>query len=159
MFIGELAKATKVSVPTIRYYEALGLLKPVRRTRGGFRVYDERAVFALRFIRHAQRLGLSLKEVRQILRVWRRTGNPCPTVRTLVAQRLTQLDEWLQSLMALRERLQRLAQALKTQEGTDPSAICPCVMKTEPLSGSFSLLPPEWRKKRKRPRKRRTTFR
>ncbi len=158
MFIGKLAKATGVSVPTIRYYETLGLLKPVKRTRGGFRVYDEHAVLMLRFIRHAQRLGFSLKEVRQVLRVWRRTGNPCPTIHTLVVQRLAQLDEWLQSLMALRERLQHLAQVMETREGIDSSNnICPFIMAMEPLSTEFSYLPPEWRKQRKRSRKRRKT--
>ncbi|MFN3422783.1 MAG: heavy metal-responsive transcriptional regulator, partial [Armatimonadota bacterium] len=137
MFIGELARATGVSVPTIRYYETLGLLKPVKRTRGGFRVYDEHALLILRFIRHAQRLGFSLKDVRRVLRDWRRTGNPCPTVRTLVAQRLAQLDEWLQSLLALRERLQWLTQMLEARQGNDPSTICPCITATEPLDISL----------------------
>lgn len=159
MFIGELARLTGVSVPTIRYYEALGLLKPVKRTRGGFRVYDEHAVLMLRFIRHAQRLGLSLKEVRQVLRAWRRTGNPCPTVHAIVTQRLAQLDAWLQSLMALRERLQRLTQMLETREGDNPSAICPCITAMEPLDITLPHLPPEWREHKNRPRKRRKTSR
>lgn len=159
MFIGELAKATGVSVPTIRYYETLGLLKPVKQTRGGFRVYDEHAVLMLRFIRHAQRLGFSLKEVRQVLREWRRTGNPCPTVRTIAAERLAQLDKWLRSLKALRERLQRLTQMMETSQGNDPSTICPCITAMEPLDISLPYLPPEWRKRKKRHRKRRKTSR
>jgi DNA-binding transcriptional MerR regulator len=159
MFIGELARLTGVSVPTIRYYETLGLLKPVKRTRGGFRVYDEHAVQMLHFIRHAQRLGFSLKEVRQVLRVWRRTGNPCPTVRALVTQRLDQLDGWLRSLMALRERLHQLTQMLEANQGNDPSTVCPCITATEPLDISLPYLPPEWRKHKKRPRKRKKTSR
>jgi len=75
MLIGELAKATGVSPKTIRYYETLGLLKPTSRTRGNYRVYDESAIPMLQFIRHAERLGFSLKDIRQVLRVWRRNGH------------------------------------------------------------------------------------
>ena len=81
MLIGELAKATGVSPKTIRYYETLGLLKPNRRTRGKYRVYDESAIPTLQFIRHAERLGFSLKDIRQVLQVWRRKGVTCGIVR------------------------------------------------------------------------------
>ncbi|MFA0752248.1 MAG: hypothetical protein SLRJCFUN_002651 [Candidatus Fervidibacter sp.] len=150
MFIGELVKLTGVAAATIRYYEEVGLLKPIKRTRGGFRVYDERAVLVLRFIRHAQRLGFSLQDIRRVLKAWQRTGNPCPVVRNLVTQRLAQLDKWLKTLTALQERLEILARLLEAKESDDASAICPCVMVTQPLDNPLPLLPPEWRKRRRR---------
>ena len=88
MLIGELAKATGVSPKTIRYYETLGLLKPARRTRGNYRVYGESAIPMLQFIRHAERLGFSLKDIRQVLRVWRRKGVICGIVRQIAQQKL-----------------------------------------------------------------------
>jgi len=158
VFIGKLARTTGVSVPTIRYYETLGLLKPVKRTRGGFRVYDEDDVLRLRFIRHARQLRFSLKEVRQVLRVWQRRGNPCPTVHALVTQRLNQLEDWLQSLTALRDRLQRLKQMLQTHQGSALAAICPCMMAIEPLDIALPYLSFDWHKQRKGFRKRRKHF-
>ncbi len=161
-FIGALVKATGVSAPTIRYYEALGLLKPTRRTRGGFRVYDETAVPMLRFIRHAQRLGFSLKEVRQVLRAWKRTGYPCETVRDIARRKLSQLDALLKRLTALRQRLHTLAQAPESLDSSEPSpyCVCPLVMDTSPLDEPLLPFPPDWDKPRKRkakPRKKRQT--
>jgi len=150
VFIGELAKATKVPAPTIRYYEALGLLKPVKRTRGGFRVYDDRAIPMLRFIRHAQNLGFSLKEIGQILKAWQRTGNPCPTAQSVVLRKLDQLDKWLESLTTLKERLERLLRALEVSGGGDGENICPCLMATEPVGKVLPHLATEGRKRHKR---------
>ncbi len=163
-FIGALVKATDVSAPTIRYYEALGLLKPIRRTRGGFRVYDETAIPMLKFIRHAQRLGFSLKEVRQVLRAWQRTAYPCETVREIAKQKLTQIDALLKRLMALRERLQTLAQSPEALDNSKPFPPCIChlVMDTPPLDEPLLPLPPDWdktHKRRKKQRKKRQTER
>ena len=67
MRIGELAGRLGVNPKTIRYYESIGLLPDPGRTPSGYRVYDEDAVDRLRFIRTAQRLGVTLDEVKEIL--------------------------------------------------------------------------------------------
>ena len=67
--IGAVAKRTGLSVDTIRFYEAEGLLKSPPRSDGGFRLFQEKDIEDLRFIRVGQSLGLSLKETRELLSV------------------------------------------------------------------------------------------
>src|SRR5690349_24171477 len=74
--VAELADAVGLSPDTIRYYERAGLLPPPARTRAGYRAYDASAVERLRFIQGAQRLGLKLGDIRDLLAV-RDTGT-CP---------------------------------------------------------------------------------
>ena len=72
--VGELAEAVGATSDTIRYYERAGLLPPPRRTPAGYRTYDVLAVDRLRFIQGAQRLGLRLADIRDLLSV-RDTGS------------------------------------------------------------------------------------
>src|SRR5918912_3615656 len=69
MKIGELAKVAGVNPRTLRYYERIGLLTPARRSDAGYRLYTARDAERLAFIRHAQRLGLSLRAIAEILAV------------------------------------------------------------------------------------------
>jgi DNA-binding transcriptional MerR regulator len=72
--IGELAARCGVSRDTVRFYERLGLLRQPARTASRHRIYDEQAVAQLRFIRGAQRLGLTLEDIRQLLRLRQARG-------------------------------------------------------------------------------------
>jgi MerR family copper efflux transcriptional regulator len=65
--IGTLAKRAAVSIDTVRYYEKLGLLAPAARLASGYRRYGDLQVARLRFIRRAQELGFTLKDVRELL--------------------------------------------------------------------------------------------
>lgn len=146
MLISELAKVTGVSPKTIRYYESLGLLKPARRTKGNYRVYDESAVPMLQFIRHAKRLGFSLKDIRQVLRVWRHNGVTCEIVRQIAHQKLERVDALLRELTALREQLQRLIEALTDPRNCGPKHpwVCRCVMEVPPLDNRLTYLLANW---------------
>ena len=64
--IGRLAKASDVKVTTIRYYESIGLIDPPDRSEGGQRIYDQKAVERMRFIRHARDLGFPLEAIREL---------------------------------------------------------------------------------------------
>ena len=64
--IGKLGKAAGVKVPTIRYYEQIGLLPPPKRSEGNQRLYDARALDRLAFIRQARELGFPLEAVREL---------------------------------------------------------------------------------------------
>jgi DNA-binding transcriptional MerR regulator len=66
--IGEAAKETGLSIDTIRYYERLSLVEKPIRSVGGFRLYSKQTVEKLKFIRKAQSLGLTLSEIKQIIR-------------------------------------------------------------------------------------------
>src|SRR5205085_6317021 len=81
--IGSVADATGLPAKTIRYYESIGLVGPARRTGGNYRLYDERDVATLRFIERARRLGFSLKEVAELLTLWRDRRRASADVRHL----------------------------------------------------------------------------
>lgn len=104
--IGELAEQADVAVGTIRYYESLGLVEPVRRSESGYRYYAIDAVKRVQFIRKAQSLQFSLSEIQQILGV-RRQGDPaCPLVRNLLNQKIAELEEQLHRMATLKTELE-----------------------------------------------------
>ena len=78
--VGELAETVGLSSDTIRYHERAGLLHPPARTPAGYRAYGVEAVDRLRFIRGAQRLGLRLRDIADLLAI-RDTGT-CPCARS-----------------------------------------------------------------------------
>ena len=116
--VGELAHEVGVAPDTIRYYERVGLLPPPRRTSSGYRAYGAEAIDRMRFIQGAQRLGLTLSDVRDLLAV-RDTGTcPCEPAEHLLRRRLDELDAELARLTVLRADMLRMAEQL-------PSAECP----------------------------------
>lgn len=75
--IGQVAKKTNTSIHTIRYYEKMALLKGPSRSQGGFRLYSPEVIDQLLFIGKAQELGLTLKEIKQIMCCGDRGLEPC----------------------------------------------------------------------------------
>src|SRR3954467_2300115 len=103
--VAELASAVGLSRDTIRYYERAGLLPPPERTAGGYRRHDAGAVDRLRFIQGAQRLGLRLADIRDLLTV-RDTGTcPCEPAEDLLTRRLAEADAEITRLPALRREM------------------------------------------------------
>lgn len=116
--VSELAEAAGVAPDTVRYYERAGLLPPPRRTPTGYRAYDADALDRMRFIQGAQRLGLRLRDIADLLAV-RDTGEcPCEPAEQLLRRRLAELDAEMARLAALRAEMVAMADAL-------PSAQCP----------------------------------
>lgn len=104
--IGELAQQTDVTVGTIRYYETLRLLNPVKRSETGYRYYDHEAIKRLQFIKKAQSLQFSLYEIQRVLGV-RSQGDPaCPLVRNLLKQKIAHLEDQIYRLEALKLELE-----------------------------------------------------
>jgi DNA-binding transcriptional MerR regulator len=83
--IGKLAAATGVKVPTIRFYEEIGLLPPPPRTASDRRMYDDAAERRLSFIRHARQLGFDLDSIRSLLDLSDHPDRPCAEASTLAA--------------------------------------------------------------------------
>ena len=116
--VAELAAAAGVTADTIRYYEKAGLLPPPARTPAGYRAYNEAAVDRLQFIQGAQRLGLRLRDIKDLLAI-RDTGVcPCEPAEELLQRRLSELDAEFTRLTALRRQMVAMLDAL-------PSADCP----------------------------------
>ena len=119
--IGQVADRVGVNPKTIRYYEQVGLLPEPRRTTGQYRVYDDEAVARLAFIRSAQRFGLSLDEIREVL-AFRDNGEPpCGHVVDAVRREADALDRRITELLALREEMRDLiARAEEQTEDRGP---------------------------------------
>ncbi len=100
--VAELAEAVGVSRHTIRYYERAGLLANPARTSAGYRDYDTGAVDRLRFIRGAQRLGLKLRDIADLLAIRDTGACPCHPAEQLLRRRLADLDAETARLAALR---------------------------------------------------------
>lgn len=103
--IGEVANQACVSTPTIRYYERAGLMPKPARSDAGYRLYSERAIEELTFIRRAQAICFSLDEIRGLLQLSRGGVAPCARVISLAGTHLTQLEERIQQLHTFRDRL------------------------------------------------------
>ena len=106
--IGEMARASGTKVPTIRYYEQIGLLASIERTAGNQRRYDERARERLMFVRHARELGFSLDAVRELLDLSDHPERPCEQADTIARTQLEAVERRLQSLGRLRRELERM---------------------------------------------------
>lgn len=105
---GKLATEGGVKSETVRYYERRGLLAKPPRTAAGYRLFDADAVRRLRFIKHAQALGFSLKEVKELLALRVRPGVSCGDVRRRAEAKLVDVDDKLRALRAMRKTLERL---------------------------------------------------
>lgn len=128
LFIGAVAKLTGVTPPTIRYYEAIGLLAPPRRSSSGYRCYSEAAIDELRFIRKAQAFGFSLEEIAEVLRLSRSGQAPCAHVLAVVHRHLAAVEDRIRLLEAFRGRL---AAELARWEDNPPSGRGLCRIITE----------------------------
>jgi DNA-binding transcriptional MerR regulator len=102
MRISELAARAGLTPDTLRYYGKVGLLPPPERTEAGYRLFDEDAVARLRFIKTAQRLGLRLKDIAQLLEVMDKGLCPCGHTETLLRARMAEIDEEIARLTTLR---------------------------------------------------------
>ena len=106
--IGKLGKAAGVKVPTIRYYEQIGLLPLPKRSEGNQRLYDTRALDRLAFIRHARELGFPLEAVRDLLSLSDNPEQPCDAADAIARAQLSAVERRLARLTALKAELERM---------------------------------------------------
>jgi MerR family transcriptional regulator, gold-responsive activator of gol and ges genes len=105
MYIGRVAKKIGLTPDAIRFYERNSLLPRAPRSAGGFRQYADTDVETLGFIRRAQSLGFTLKEVRDLLELRHRRLQPCAPVRRRLQQKLSQVRGKLADLQNLEHEL------------------------------------------------------
>lgn len=113
--IGGLAKAAKVGVETIRYYQRRGMLREPEKPYGGIRRYGQVDLDRLTFIRSAQGLGLSLNEVAELLRL--DDGTHCDEASALAEQKLTEVRKKITGLQHIEQRLSELVQRCHRHRG------------------------------------------
>src|SRR5712692_10189560 len=95
---GEVAARAGVNIQTLRYYERRGLLKEPPRRCSGFRKYPEEAVRIVRFIKHAQELGFTLREIDELLRLREDRDRTCAQVRRAAEAKMADIDSKLNRL-------------------------------------------------------------
>jgi DNA-binding transcriptional MerR regulator len=115
MQIGELARRFGVAPSKIRFLEDEGLVRPVRRTRAGYREYDESSAEALAMILQAQSLGFTLEEIKGALAETKRHGLRHDYLIGQIARKLTELDRHIAQAQELRTRLVCASNELKTR--------------------------------------------
>jgi Cu(I)-responsive transcriptional regulator len=119
MNIGQAADSTGVSAKRIRYYERIGLIDSAARSDAGYRVYDERDLHTLRFIRRARQLGFSLPEIDRLLELWRDQQRSSADVRKIAEKHIDNMRGKIEELGIMVDTLERLVDCCGGDERPD----------------------------------------
>ncbi len=121
-----LAKRTGLPIFTVRYYTRIGLLKPSRDLRNGYKLYKQSDKERLKFINSAKNLGFTLGEIEQILLHAEDGDTPCPMVREIVERRIRENREAIRELKRLQKRLEQAAEMWSGMEDAEPDGHSVC---------------------------------
>lgn len=121
-----LAKRANVSIFTVRHYTRIGLLKPTRDLKNGYKVYRQSDKKRLRFISSAKDLGFTLGEIEEILRHSAHGDSPCPMVRDVVERRIAENREKIVELQRLQLRLEAAAEMWRSMKNAQPDGNSVC---------------------------------
>ncbi len=122
--IGQVAKAAGVGVETVRFYERRGLFDPPPRRPSGYREFPDQIVQRLRFIKRAQQLGFSLREIRELLDLRLDPDTTCDDVKRRAQDKLVDIDGKLAALRRMKRSLGRLVAACDSKPAATAEA-CP----------------------------------
>ena len=121
-----LAKKADVPLFTVRYYTRIGLLKPSRDLRNGYKIYKPSDRNRLRFIAAAKELGFTLAEIDEILDHAVHGDSPCPMVREVVEKRIDENRRKIREMRRLQKRLESAADMWKDMENSEPDGHSVC---------------------------------
>ncbi|AFZ48160.1 transcriptional regulator, MerR family [Cyanobacterium stanieri PCC 7202] len=123
--IGEVASVSGIPIKTIRYYDDLGLLgNSITRNQAGYRLFDSSIFNRLSFIKRSQSLGLSLKEIENILSIYDKGEIPCGVAKDVLLERLDNIEQQIEQLQILQTELKAILSGWKFADKLDGS-ICP----------------------------------
>ena len=128
MSVSETAKAADVTPEIIRYYTRIGLLKPKKNRRNGYRLYSLYDVDKILFIRKAKNLGYTLGEIKKILSHSITGKSPCPLVRTIIESRIEENRRRLNEMLALQSRMETALEQWKELSDGVPDGNSICVL-------------------------------
>lgn len=117
--IGTAAKRTGMSTKTIRYYADIGLVVPESRSESGYRLYDDRALRRLIFVRRARAFGFSVDTCRNLLALYSDQTRASADVKAIALDHLAEIDDKLRELQTLRDELAHLADSCAGDERAD----------------------------------------
>jgi len=121
--IGRVAKQAGVKIDTLRFYEREGVIPEPSRTESNYRVYPEDTARRVRFVKRAQDLGFSLREIKGLLGLRATPGARCEDVRQQALNKMVEIEDKIRSLKAMKAALAKLAEECSTTEGS--VADCP----------------------------------
>lgn len=128
MNIGTAADKSGVPAKTIRYYESIGLIPPATRAENGYRHYTDVDVATLRFIQRARKLGFSVKDVGNLLELWRDRKRSSADVKRVALNHIDDIEKRVAELESIRRTLVHLTDRCHGDERPD----CPIL---DDLSG------------------------
>lgn len=123
--IGPVARQVGIRPSTLRYYEAQGILRPAARGANGYRVYSDDAIKLLLFVRRAQSLGITLKEMKGLLSLATQGQRPCERVKELAKSHLKEINQKIRELQTLQNDLRMLLRRKAGRPKADE--VCPLV--------------------------------
>lgn len=127
MKIGDVAKKAQVNVQTLHFYERVGILRPKSRLESGYRIYDQSAVQIVRFIKHAQELGFSLKEIRDLITLKATTKSKCKPVQDKATRQLQEVKLKIAKLEVIRDTLEKLITDCRKQKTDSECSLLDCL--------------------------------
>ena len=113
--IGDVARQAGVRIETLRYYEREGLVASPPRSVSNYRLYPEDTVRRVQFIKRAQELGFSLKEIKELLSLRVDPTTSCADVRSRALEKITTIEEKLRALKAMKQSLMQLVEECSGQ--------------------------------------------
>ena len=122
--IGKLAKMTKTSIDTIRYYEQIGLLPEAKRRNSGYRLFNDIDIKKVNFIKKAKTLGFSLKEIKELLLLKVDSITRCDEIKKRAQDKLKFVDQKIHELKHIKEALNKLISQCKKKLPTND---CPII--------------------------------
>ncbi len=108
--IGGLSRRTGVKIPTIRYYEKVGLINTPERSRGNQRQYTKQGLERLQFIRHGRQLGLTIADIRELMVLGDSPEQSCKNAHSLASRHLSSVRERISHLQKLERELKRISE-------------------------------------------------
>jgi len=127
--IGKLAKQVGLGIETVRFYERQGLIEPPPRTDSNYRIYPEKEVDRLKFIKRAKDLGFTLKEIKELLELQHDPHATKADIKKRTEQKIKNIKQKVQDLTRILTALEHLA---GTCDGHGPLSECPIL---EALTG------------------------
>lgn len=138
MKIKEVAQAAGVSKDAVRHYVEIGLLQPYKNPDNGYQMFNEAALNRLRFIKAARELGLHLPDIQLIFADAERAASPCPRVRDLMQERLSEARARIAELTALCDRISNAMEQWQQMPDSTPNGHSICQLIESQLPGASS---------------------
>lgn len=108
MNIGEVSKLSNVNSKMIRRYEEMGIIPKAGRSLAGYRTYSEKDVHILKFVKRARELGFSMKDIKQLVSLWRNKSRPSSQVKSIATKHVNELEQKLSEIQSMLRTLKNL---------------------------------------------------